>query len=69
MVLNMVYNMVDTWFISLTGDLDLLAGASALCDYLALLTGLTGIMLAQPAADLLTGIAAIVIISGVLKEM
>ena len=33
------------------------------------LMGLTGIMLAQPAADLLTGIAAIVIISGVLKEM
>ncbi len=28
MVLNVVYNMVDTWFISLTGDPDLVAGVS-----------------------------------------
>ena len=28
MVLNIVYNMVDTWFISLTGDADLVAGVS-----------------------------------------
>ena len=28
MVLNVVYNMVDTWFISLTGDPNLVAGVS-----------------------------------------
>ena len=28
MVLGVVYNMVDTWFISLTGDADLVAGVS-----------------------------------------
>ena len=28
MVLSVVYNMVDTWFISLTGDTDLVAGVS-----------------------------------------
>lgn len=28
MVLNVVYNMVDTWFISLTGDTNLVAGVS-----------------------------------------
>ena len=28
MVLSVVYNMVDTWFISLTGDPDLVAGVS-----------------------------------------
>ena len=28
MVLNVVYNMVDTWFISMTGDPDLVAGVS-----------------------------------------
>ena len=32
------------------------------------LLGLTGIMLAQPAADFLTGIAACVIVSGILKD-
>ena len=28
MILNVVYNMVDTWFISLTGDTNLVAGVS-----------------------------------------